>query len=51
MDRGTWESLFETESGDIELLIHSEGLESRVILRYRDKINTEKVRQQALKDL
>lgn len=51
MDRGTWASLFETEPGEIELLIHSEGLESRVVLYYRDKINTEKVRQQALEDL
>jgi hypothetical protein len=51
MDRGTWSSVFETESGDIELLIHSEGLGSRVVLRYRDKINTEKVRKQALEDL
>lgn len=51
MDRGTWASLFETESGDIELLIRSEGLRSSVVLRYRDKVNTEKVRQQALEDL
>jgi hypothetical protein len=52
MDRGTWASLFETESGDIELYINSEGYEStRVVLRYRDKINTEKVRKQALEDL
>lgn len=51
MDRGTWASVFETESGDIELLIHSENFESRVVLYYRDKVNTGKVRQQALEDL
>jgi hypothetical protein len=52
MDRGTWESVFETESGDIELFIHSDGYDSsHVVLRYRDKINTEKVRKQALEDL
>ena len=50
-NRGKWTSVYETESGDIELLIHSEGLESRVVLRYRDKINTEKVRKQAIEDL
>lgn len=51
-NRGTWESVFETESGDIELLIHSEGYDSsHVALYYRDKINTEKVRKQALEDL
>ena len=51
MDECTWTSLFKTESGEIELLIHSENFESRVVLRYRDKINTEKVRKQALEDL
>lgn len=51
MDRGTWASLFETESGEIELLINSVDLESCVVLRYRDKVNTGKVRQQALEDL
>ena len=51
MERGTWASVFETESGDIELMILSEGLRSSVVLRYRDKVNTGKVRQQALEDL
>lgn len=51
MDECTWTSLFKTESGEIELLILSENFESRVVLYYRDKINTEKVRQQALEDL
>ena len=51
MDECTWTSLFKTESGEIELLINSVDLESRVVLRYRDKINTEKVRKQALEDL
>ncbi len=51
MDECKWASLFETESGKIELLIHSEDFQSRVVLRYHDKINTEKVRKQALEDL
>lgn len=51
MDECTWASLFKTESGEIELLIHSENFESRVVLYYRDKVNTGKVRQQALEDL
>lgn len=51
MDRGKWTSVYETEVGEIELLIHSENYRPRVILRYRDKINTEKVRKQALEDL
>lgn len=51
MNRCTWASLFETESGEIELLINSVDLESCVVLRYRDKVNTGKVRQQALEDL
>ena len=50
-NRGKWTSVYETEVGEIELLIHSENYRPRVILRYRDKINTEKVRKQALEDL
>ena len=51
MDECTWASLYQTDSGDIELVIHTENFKPRIILRYRDKINTEKVRQQALEDL
>ena len=51
MDRCTWASGFETELGEIELSIEYQDFQSRVVLRYRDKINTEKVRKQALEDL
>ena len=50
-DECTWKSTFVTESGGIELSIIYSDLEYRVILRYQDKINTEKVRKQALEDL
>ena len=51
MDRCTWASGFETELGEIELSIEYQDFQSRVVLRYRDKINTEQVRKQALEDL
>lgn len=51
MNRCTWASLFKTDLGEIELLIHHQDFQTNVILRYRDKANTEKVRQQALNDL
>ena len=51
MNRCTWASAFQTELGEIELSIEHQDFQSRVVLRYRDKINTEKVRKQALEDL
>ena len=51
MDRCTWASAFQTESGDIELSIQQNNFRTWVMLRYRDKVNTEKVRKQALEDL
>jgi hypothetical protein len=51
MNRCTWVSGFQTDLGKIELSIEYQDLQSRVVLRYRDKINTEKVRKQALEDL
>lgn len=51
MNRCTWASGFQTELGEIELAIECQNFQTCVILRYRDKINTEKVRKQALEDL
>lgn len=51
MNRCTWASVFETSLGEIELSIEYQSFDSHVVLRYRDKINTEKVRKQALEDL
>lgn len=48
-----WATVFSTDKGDIELSI-VEGEESssgRVMLRYFDKLNSEKVRQSAIDDL
>ena len=51
MDRCTWASAFHTDKGEIELSIEYNNFECRVILRYRDKINTERVKKQAMEDL
>ena len=51
MDRCTWASAFQTDKGDIELSMEYNNYECRVILRYRDKINTERVKKQAMEDL
>lgn len=51
MNRCTWASAFQTELGEIELSIEHQDFQSRVVLRYRDKTNTERVRKQALEDL
>lgn len=51
MDRCTWASGFQTELGEIELSIEYKDFRSCVVLRYRDKVNTEKVKKQALEDL
>lgn len=51
MNRCTWASGFQTELGEIELSIEYQDFQAHVVLRYRDKINTEKVRKQALEDL
>lgn len=51
MDRCTWASAFHTEKGSIELSMEYNNYECRVILRYRDKINTERVKKQAMEDL
>lgn len=51
MDRCTWASAFQTDKGDIELSMEYNNYECRVILRYRDKINTVRVKKQAMEDL
>lgn len=47
----TWYSSFETPSGRINLSIEKEGFTCFVILRYSDKINSEKFDDAAMEDL
>ena len=52
MDRCTWFSVFETESGTIELFIQKVKYgNAAVILKYYDKVNTDVVRASAMDDL
>lgn len=52
MDQCIWGSLFSTEAGDIELSITKLNYTSgRVMLRYRDRDNTNAVKEQAINDL
>lgn len=47
-----WYTIFSTELGNIELTISSTDYgKGSVVLRYRDKVNSDKVRQSALDDL
>ena len=52
MDQCTWGALFTTDNGEIELSISKHNyLSGRIVLRYRDRINTDVVKQQAINDL
>lgn len=54
MDACTWRAVYRVPKGRIELSVENHGGmigESRVVLRYYDKINSEAVKQQALDDL
>ena len=52
MDQCVWGSVFTTNEGDIELTIDKKDyLTGHVVLRYRDRINTDAVKQQAIDDL
>ena len=53
-DACTWRAVYRVPKGRIELSVENHGGmigESRVVLRYYDKINSEAVKQQALDDL
>lgn len=51
-DEYTWYTTFSTDLGDIELTVMSTDYnKGAVLLRYRDKINSAKVRQSAIDDL
>ncbi len=52
MDRCKYYTIFSTPKGDIELsLQHNDFTSCFVLLKYYDKINTDKVREEALNDL
>jgi hypothetical protein len=52
MDNCKYTTIYKTEKGNIELSIsHDSVLSCFVMLTYRDKINSEKIRAKAMDDL